>query len=137
MKQMLSRTIQKHSFVMPILLAGVSGCTTPQPPSAPAGSMPLYLDDSRMQAEILQYVPIGMSVSAAKKVMERHGFECRIEETSLLPEIDTPTRLRCARIRPQDNPAHQGIVLDEICVYMSIEADKVKAIKVRHLRTSM
>jgi hypothetical protein len=141
--QMVSRTIQWHSgfpsiFAFSVILVGLVGCRTPQP-SPSAGSMPLFLDESRMQTEVLQHVEIGMLVAEAKKVMERHGFDCRIDEKSkdFTPDFNSPTHLRCVRIRPQDNPAHQGIVLDEICVYMPIEADKIKAVKVRHIRTSM
>jgi hypothetical protein len=125
--------------VFSIIAFGAFGCRTPQPPSAPPGSMPLYLDEDRMRTEVLQHVQIGMSVNDAKKMMERHGFACRVDETSknFTPDFDTPTHLRCLRVRPQDNPSHQGIVLDEIFVYMPIEAGKIKAIKVRHLNTSM
>jgi len=136
---MQSRTMKTGPVIFSIIAIGIVGCRTPQPPSAPAGSMPLYLDEARMQAEILKHIQVGMPVSDAKKVMERHGFECRVDEASksFTPYFDTPTYLRCARIRPQDNPTHQGIVLDEIIVHMSIEAGKIKAINVLHMNTSM
>ena len=92
-----------------------------------------------MRTDILQHVQIGMPVKDAKTVMERHGFQCRIDETSknFTPDFDTLTHLRCVRVRPPDNPSHQGISLDEIFVYMPIEADKIKAINVRRVNTSM
>ena len=141
---MVSGTTQNYGrsvfvSVFSIVAFWSCGCRVPQPPSAPPGSMPLYLDEDRMRTEVLQHVQIGMPVDDAKKVMERHGFECRVDETSksFTPDFATPTHLRCRRVRPQDNPSHQGIVLDEIFVYMPIEAGRIKAIKIRRLNTSM
>jgi hypothetical protein len=141
---MLSRTTQAlnaHSlqFAFLFFVVAVFGCTSPPTPLRAAGSMPLYLDEARMTTEVLQHVQIGISVDEAKKIMERHGFKCQIDETSKIsmPELETPTRLECVRVKPQENPAHQGIVCDEIWVYMPIEAGKIKAIKVRHTCTSM
>jgi hypothetical protein len=101
--------------------------------------MPLYLDESRMQAEVLRHIQIGIPASEAQTLMEHHGFKCGIEEASkdFTPDLGTPTHLRCLRVRPQDKSAHQGIVLDEIVVYMSIESGKIKGVQVRHVKTAM
>ena len=126
-------------LLLSVALAGLLGCKTSQPPTVPSDAMPLYLDESHMQAEVLRHIQIGMPASEAQVVMEHHGFQCRIEEGSrnFTPDLGTPTHLKCLRVRPQDNPAHQGIVLDEILVYMPIESGMINGVKVRHVKTSM
>jgi hypothetical protein len=91
-----------------------------------------------MQAEVLRHIQIGIPVSEAQIVMEQNGFHCEIEQASTLTrDFGTPTHLRCVRVRPQDNPSHQGIVLDEVLVYMPIEGNKIKGVKVHHASTCM
>jgi hypothetical protein len=136
MRQLNTATFR---FAFTIAFVTFAGCRLPQTPSPPPGSMPLYLDEARMTTEVLNHVQIGMSVDEAKKIMERHGFKCRVDETSniSMPELESPTRLECVRVKPQENPAHEGIIADEIWAYMPIEAGKIKAIKVRHIGTCM
>jgi hypothetical protein len=92
-----------------------------------------------MRSEVLNHVKIDMPEQDTKKVMENHGFKVKSVETwkGVTLDFGTPIYLECSRIKPQTNPAHNGIVLDEIFVYLPIEAGKVKDVKVRHIKTSM
>jgi hypothetical protein len=113
--------------LLSILSVGLLGCRTSQPPS-PVGAMPLYLDEAPMQAEVFKHVSVGMPVTVAQQIMERHGFKCRIDET--------PQESRCVRVRPQDDPA-VWCVSDEIFVCLPVAAGRIEAIKVHHQRTAM
>ena len=80
-----------------------------------------------------------MQASVIPLLMERHGFECTIHETSeeINSKLNKPKNLQCRRVRPQNNYAHQGFVLDEIFVDMSVEADRIQSVTVRRMNTCM
>ena len=122
-----------------ILASAVLGCAATPVVVAPPGAMPLYFDEETMRAEVAKHVPVGTLAADAQRIMQDHGFRCRIEEKSVTSptDIKTPTYISCSRVKPPANPAHQGIVLDEIFVWMPIEAGRVQSIMVRHINTSM
>jgi hypothetical protein len=103
------------------------------------GQMVLDLDEEKMRTEALKYVPIGTPMTEAKCTMEMNGFKCQEEEARklFLPEIDTGSCLVCSIDYPKENSDHEGVVSDQIKVFIAIEKGQVKKVLVRHERSCL